>query len=82
MIGAPSVSGDDYPLAGLLTRTVHPEGVLAVERSLPIPSERTEPDVLAGLVVELVPVVAPAPLGGPNVDPARRLVDGAGVNPE
>ena len=46
---------------------------------MPIPSERPEPDVLAGFFEPPVPVVAPAPLGGPDMDPARRPVDRAGV---
>ena len=41
-----------------------------VEGAPPIPSERPEPDVRAGFVVELVAVVASAPLTGPDPYPA------------
>ena len=51
----------------------------AIEGSLPIASERPEPEVLAGLVAELVAIVAPAALGGCDVNPARGSMDGAGV---
>ena len=53
--------------------------MLAVEDALPIPLERPEPDVLSGLVVELIAVVAPSSLGGPDVSPTRSPVDSAGV---
>ena len=53
--------------------------ILAIEGSFPVFSQGPEPYVLAGLVVELVPVVSAAPLGGADMDPARCLVDGAGV---
>ena len=41
-------------------------------------SEGSEPDLLLRLVVQFVPVVAPAPLGGFDMDPAGGPVDGAG----
>ena len=44
-----------------------------------MPFERPEADVLSGLVVELVAVVAPSSLGGPDVSPARSSIDCAGV---
>ena len=50
-----------------------------IERSLPVFSEWSQPDVLSRLGAFRVPVVAPASLGGPDVDPARCPVDGAGV---
>ena len=54
-------------------------GILAIEGALPIFSEGPQPDVLSRLVVQLVPVVAPAALGGADTGPARGAVDGAGV---
>ena len=53
--------------------------ILPIEGSFPIFSEGPEPDVLARLVEQLVPVVAPASLGGSDMEPARSPVDGAGV---
>ena len=50
-----------------------------IERSLPVFSEWSQPDVLFRLRAFRVPVVAPATLGGSDVGPARGLVDGAGV---
>ena len=49
--------------------------ILAIEGSFPIFSEGPEPDVLLGLVVVLLPVVAPATLGGSDVGPAQCPVD-------
>ena len=53
--------------------------IFAIECALPIASEGPEPDVLAGIVEELVPVIAPPALSGSDVDPAVGPVDGAGV---
>ena len=50
-----------------------PRPILAIEGAFPIPSQGPEPDILFRLVGLPVPVVAPAPLGGP---------DGARVQPE
>ena len=54
--------------------------ILPVEGALPILSEGPEPHVLPGLVVQLVPIVAPASLGGSDMEPAGGPVDGAGVS--
>ena len=48
--------------------------ILPVEGAFPVPAKGPEPDILAGLVEVPVPVVAPAPLGGADMDPARCLV--------
>ena len=53
--------------------------ISAIEGSLPIAPEGPQPDVLAGLVAELLPVVAAPALGSSDTDPARRPVHGAGV---
>ena len=57
-----------------------PRPILAIEGAFPIPSQGPEPDILFRLVVLLVPVVAPPPLGGSEMDPSRGPVDGAGVS--
>ena len=66
-------------LAWLSAFRIHGARILAVQGAPPIPSERSEPDILARFVVELVAVVATSPLGGPYPYPARCPVDGAGV---
>ena len=43
-----------------------PRPILAIEGAFPIPSQGPEPDILFRLVGLPVPVVAPAPLGGPD----------------
>ena len=53
--------------------------ILAIEGAFPILSEGSEPDVLPGLVVLLMAIIAPAPLSRSDTGPARRPVDGAGV---
>ena len=53
--------------------------ILAIEGAFPIPSQGPEPDILFRLVGLPVPVVAPAPLGGPDAGPAGGPVNGAGV---
>ena len=60
-----------YPIPGA--------GILAIEGALPIPSEGPKPDILAGFVVVLVPVVASAALGGSDMDPARGPIEAIGV---
>ena len=56
-----------------------PRPILAIEGAFPIPSQGPEPDILFRLVGLPVPVVAPAPLGGPDAGPAGGPVNGAGV---
>ena len=53
--------------------------ILAIESSLPIASEGSGPDIFTDFVAELFSVVAPASLGGPDMDPDRYPIDGAGV---
>lgn len=53
--------------------------VLPVEDALPVLAQGPQPDVLLQLVMALVGVVAPAPLGGADMDSARSPVPGAGV---
>ena len=53
--------------------------MLPIEGAPPIFLEGAEPDVLFRLSSFVMPVVAPASLGGPYMGPARGLVDGAGV---
>ena len=71
-------------LSPFVSRTRNPSGepgrttISAIEGSLPIAPEGRQPDVLAGLVVELLPVVAAPALGSSYTDPARRPVHGAG----
>ena len=43
--------------------------IVAVDSAFPVFSERPEPDILLGFVVQLVAVVAPVPLGGFDVGP-------------
>ena len=50
-----------------------------IERSLPVLAEGSQPDVLFRLGSFRMPVIASSSLGGSDGDPARRLVDGAGV---
>ena len=50
-----------------------------IERSLPVFSEWSQPDVLSRLGAFRVPVVASASLGGSDTGPARCPVHGAGV---
>ena len=57
-----------------------PRWILAIEGAFPVPSQGPEPDILFRLVVVPVPVVAPAPLGGADMDPARCPVDRAGIS--
>ena len=57
-----------------------PRWILAIEGAFPVPSQGPEPDILFRLVVLPVPVVAPAPLGGADMDPARCPVDRAGIS--
>ena len=47
-----------------------PRPILAIEGAFPIPSQGPEPDILFRLIGLPVPVVAPAPLGGPDAGPA------------
>ena len=54
--------------------------ILTIERAFPVSSQGLEPDILFRLVVLPVPVVAPAPLGGADMDPARCPVDRAGIS--
>ena len=54
--------------------------ILTIERAFPVSSQGPEPDILFRLVVLPVPVVAPAPLGGADMDPARCPVDRAGIS--
>ena len=54
--------------------------ILTIERAFPVPSQGPEPDILFRLVVLPVPVVAPAPLGGADMDPARCSVDRPGIS--
>ena len=54
--------------------------ILTIERAVPVSSQGPEPDILFRLVVLPVPVVAPAPLGGADMDPARCPVDRAGIS--
>ena len=49
-----------------------PRPILAIEGAFPIPSQGPEPDILFRLVGLPVPVVAPAPLGGPDAGSSRR----------
>ncbi len=58
-------------MAGLRVPWMSAAGILAYMGAPPIPSEGPEPDVLAGFVVQLVAVVASAPMGGPHPYPAR-----------
>ena len=51
-----------YPFGGRVISTI--------EGSLPIHSQGPQPNVLPGLVEQLVPVVAPASLGGSDADPS------------
>ena len=53
--------------------------ISGIEGSLPIAPEGPQPDVLAGLIAELLPVVAAPALSSSYTDPARRPVHGAGV---
>ena len=59
--------------------SIRPGPILAIEGAFPIPSQGPEPDILFRLVGLPVPVVAPAPLGGPDAGPAGGPVNGAGV---
>lgn len=54
-------------------------GVLAVEDVPRVPSEQAEPDVLFGLVVAVLGVVAPAAFGGSDAGPPGGAVASAGV---
>ena len=79
-MGVPSGRDELRPLARLLTSILSRRGgILPIEGAPPISSEGPEPDVLAGFVVELAPVVATAPLGGPDMDPAGGPVDRSGI---
>ena len=53
--------------------------ISTIESSLPVSPERPQPDVFPGFGALHVRVVAPASLGGPDMDPSRCPVDGAGV---
>ena len=57
-----------------------PRRILAIEAAFPVSSQGPEPDILFRLVELPVPVVAPAPLGGADMDPARCPVDRAGIS--
>ena len=79
MVNVPSGRGECLPFDGALHAYSDGSEILAVECAFPIPSKGPEPDIFFRLVVLPVAVVAPAPLGGSDMDPARCPVHGAGV---
>ena len=78
-VNVPSGRGECRPFDGALHAYSDGSEILAVECAFPIPSQGPEPDIFFRLVVLPVAVVAPAPLGGSDMDPARCPVHGAGV---
>ena len=78
-VNVPSGRGECRPFDGALHAYSDGSEILAVECAFPIPSKGPEPDIFFRLVVLPVAVVAPAPLGGSDMDPARCPVHGAGV---
>ena len=64
-------------MARVRAYSVPDAGILATEGALPILAEEAEPNVF----LELVPVVAFPPVGGPDMDPAGCRVHGTGAAP-